>query len=88
MFPAARKGDATGHGGAIVTGSPSVLINEIPAALVGLSSATCPLHPSAQAVVVGSATVFINDLPAALVSGMTSCGAPISAGSPDVLIGS
>ncbi|MFT4066120.1 PAAR domain-containing protein [Paraburkholderia sp.] len=88
MFPAARKGDATGHGGAIVTGSPSVTINGIPAALAGISSASCPLHPSMQVVVAGSASVFINNVPAALVGGDTSCGASITAGSPDVLIGS
>ncbi|WP_233837995.1 PAAR domain-containing protein [Paraburkholderia sp. ZP32-5] len=88
MFSAARKGDATGHGGAIVTGSPSVTINRIPAALTSISSATCALHPSVQAVVAGSASVFINNVPAARVGCTTSCGAPISTGSPDVLIGS
>jgi uncharacterized Zn-binding protein involved in type VI secretion len=88
MFSAARKGDAIGHGGAIVSGSPSVTINGIPAALTGISSASCTLHPSAQAVVAGSASVFINNVPAALVGATTSCGAPITTGSPDVLIGS
>jgi uncharacterized Zn-binding protein involved in type VI secretion len=88
MFPAARKGDTTGHGGVIVTGSPSVTINGVPAALTGISSATCKLHPCVQAVVVGSASVFINNVPAAHIGGTTSCGAPITTGSPDVLIGS
>jgi uncharacterized Zn-binding protein involved in type VI secretion len=88
MFPAARLGDVIGHGGAIVTGSPSVNINGIPAAAVGLSASVCALHPSAQAVVLGSSSVFINDVPATFVAGVTSCGAPIASGSPDVLIGS
>jgi len=88
MFPAARKGDATGHGGAIITGSPSVTINGVPAALTCISSATCKLHPSPQAVVAGSDSVFINNVPAAFMGGKTSCGAPITCGSPNVLIGS
>ncbi|NML34752.1 PAAR domain-containing protein [Paraburkholderia antibiotica] len=88
MFPAARAGDAIGHGGAIVTGSPSVFINGLPAALVGMSCAVCGLHPAAQAVVLGSGTVTINGLPAAFVGGVVSCGSPIATGSPDVTIGS
>jgi len=88
MFPAARKGDATEHGGAIVTGSPSVTINGVPAALTAISSATCALHPSVQAVVAGSKSVFINNVPAAFIGCTISCGASITAGSPDVLIGS
>ncbi|MGF6292245.1 putative Zn-binding protein involved in type VI secretion [Paraburkholderia youngii] len=88
MFPAARKGDAIGHGGSIAGGSPTVFINQMPAALVGMSSAVCTLHPGSQAVVAGSGTVLINNLPAALVGGKVSCGAPCSAGSPDVRIGS
>jgi len=88
MFPAARKDDTIGHGGTVAAGSPSVLINGVPAALVGLSSASCSQHPSSQAVVMGSGTVFINDVPAARVGDKTSCGAPIATGSPDVLIGS
>jgi uncharacterized Zn-binding protein involved in type VI secretion len=88
MFPAARKGDAIIHGGAIVTGSPSVFINSVPAALVGLSCAVCAIHPAVQAVVVGSGSVTINSLPAAFVGGLASCGSPIATGSQDVLIGS
>lgn len=87
MFPAARKGDPIGHGGVITTGSCDVLINGLPAAVVGLSQAVCTLHPSCQAVVAGSGTVFINNMPAAFCTGKVSCGSPITAGSPDVLIG-
>ena len=88
MLPAARKGDAIGHGGSIASGSPTVSINQLPAALVGMSSAVCALHPGSQAVVAGSGTVFINNVPAAMVGGSVSCGASCSAGSPDVRIGS
>ncbi|WP_322015182.1 PAAR domain-containing protein [Paraburkholderia sp. J12] len=88
MFPLSRVGDLIDHGGSIITGSPDVLIDGIPAALAGISSAVCPLHPSAQVLVSGSATVFINDVPAAMAGGKTSCGSVVTSGSPDVLIGS
>ncbi|MGU3778277.1 PAAR domain-containing protein [Burkholderia metallica] len=84
--PAARVGDAIGHGGAIVTGSGDVYTNGIPAAFVG-SAAVCGLHCSAQALVVGSGSVFINGSPAAFVACPTSCGAPVASGSGDVFIG-
>ncbi|AJY14152.1 PAAR domain-containing protein [Burkholderia dolosa] len=84
--PAARVGDAIGHGGAIVTGSGNVFTNGIPAAHVG-SVAVCGVHCSAQAVVVGSGSVFINGIPAAFVACCTCCGAPVVTGSGDVFIG-
>ncbi|KVK99013.1 PAAR domain-containing protein [Burkholderia ubonensis] len=85
--PAARLGDAIGHGGAITSGSGNVFMNGIPAAFVGGSIAVCPVHMSAQAVVSGSGTVFVNGLPAAFVGGVTSCGAPVASGSGDIFIG-
>lgn len=87
MYPVVRKGDPIGDGGSVVGGSPSVFVNGIPAALVGISSVSCSLHPSSQSLVVGSSTVFINDVPAAIVGGSVSCGSALSVGSPDVLIG-
>ncbi|WP_080436012.1 PAAR domain-containing protein [Burkholderia ubonensis] len=84
--PAARVGDAIGHGGAIATGSGDVFTNGISAAYVG-SVAVCGLHCSAQAVVVGSGSVYINGSPAAFVASCTSCGAPVATGSGDVFIG-
>ncbi|AOJ72711.1 MULTISPECIES: PAAR domain-containing protein [Burkholderia] len=86
--PAARVGDAIGHGGAIVTGSGDVFTNGISAAYVAGSVAVCALHASAQAIAAGSGTVFINNLPAAFVASVTSCGAPVVSGSGDVFIGS
>ncbi|WP_080430744.1 PAAR domain-containing protein [Burkholderia ubonensis] len=84
--PAARVGDAIGHGGAIVTGSGDVFTNGISAVYVGCV-AVCSVHCSAQAVVVGSGSVFINGSAAAFVACCTSCGAPIASGSGDVFIG-
>jgi uncharacterized Zn-binding protein involved in type VI secretion len=87
MHAVVRKGDPIGDGGSVAGGSPSVFINGIPAALVGMSSAVCAQHPSAQCVVAGSGSVFINDVPAAIVGGSVSCGSTLPVGSPDVLIG-
>lgn len=87
MEPAARVGDATGHGGAIVTGSGDVNINKQPAAMVAVSMAPCVLHAGAYPVVTGSDSVLINGQPAARTGDVTACGAPIASGSPDVNIG-
>jgi uncharacterized Zn-binding protein involved in type VI secretion len=88
MFSMSRVGDLICHGGMIVTGSPDVLIDGVPVALVGLSAAVCSKHPSAQAVISGSAGVFVNGVPAAMVAAATSCGSVITSGVSDVLIGS
>lgn len=86
MQPAARVGDAICHGGAIASGSGNVLINDLPAALCGMSAAPCGLHGGA-CVASGSATVFINGQPAARLGDVTGCGSAIVCGSGDVLIG-
>lgn len=86
MQPAARTGDAICHGGAIASGSPNVLINGIPAAVLAVSAAPCALH-GGSAVSTGSATVMINNLPAARMGDVTCCGASIVCGSPDVMMG-
>ncbi|MGQ8775423.1 PAAR domain-containing protein [Serratia sp. NA_112.1] len=86
MQPAARIGDAISHGGAITSGSPNVFINGIPAGVVGISVAACSLH-GASVVASGSGTVFINGSPAARLGDTTSCGASITCGSGNVLIG-
>lgn len=85
MQNAARLGDAISHGGAIVSGSGNVLINNIPAAILG-SAAVCALHVS-TAVASGSGTVFINNIPAARLGDCTGCGAVVCSGSANVLIG-
>ncbi|MFI1728867.1 PAAR domain-containing protein [Streptomyces acidicola] len=103
MPAAARTGDPTNHGGVIATPPPgaaaavaSVLIGGSPAAVVG-SAHTCAMPPH---LALGPANVIVRD-PAALVSGevrigglpaarmrdKTTCGAMISGGALDVLIG-
>lgn len=54
---AARVGDATAHGGPIKTGSPSVFINELPAAAASASVAPYSLGHGDAAVVTGSGSL-------------------------------
>ncbi|WP_202302732.1 PAAR domain-containing protein [Dryocola clanedunensis] len=85
MQNAGRLGDPISHGGSITSGSGNVTINNIPAAMVS-SAASCSIH-GGSSVASGSGTVFINNNPAARVGDTTGCGASISSGSGDVLIG-
>ncbi|OON40179.1 hypothetical protein BTJ39_09795 [Izhakiella australiensis] len=87
MQPAARLGDASSHGGAIVSGSGNVFINSQPAAIAGVSVATCALLHGAASIACGSGTVFINEQPAARLGDATGCGAAITCGSGNVFIG-
>jgi len=95
--PAARQGDPTTHGGAVVTGTPTVVIAGQPAARAD-DMASCPVVPPQPGppphvggtIVNGSSTVFIGGKPAARLGdiiaevGATSA---IAAGAPSVLIG-
>ena len=99
--PAARMGDSTAHGGAIVVGFPTVLIGGMPAARMG-DMHTCPLAsppppppapPTPHAggpIANGSATVLIGGMPAARLGDMATCTGPpdsIVVGCMTVLIG-
>lgn len=86
MKPAARVSDSISHGGNIVSGSGDVMINSLPAAPVGISSAACSIDGS-TVVASGSGTVLINNQPAGRLSDSTACGATIVSGSGNVLIG-
>ncbi len=63
---------------------PDILINGLPAAVVG-TLATCDGPPAV--IAKGSATVFFNGKPAARMRDRTSHGGFIMAGSPNVIIG-
>ena len=104
MPAAARLGDkaqvqADKHGcpacphpgiGPIVTGSPNVNINKLPAARVddlGVHAICC--GPNTFTIVKGSPTVYVNGKPLARMNDKTKhCGGdgPITEGSPDVMI--
>jgi len=85
-MPAARLGDAIGHGGSITSGSGNVFINGVPAAIACGSSCSCSLHGGGS-LAKGSSTVFINNMPASMVGGVSGCGAPVANGSPNVFVG-
>ncbi len=92
--PAARMGDSTAHGGAIVLGYPLVLIGGMPAARLG-DLHVCPMLTSlvphvGGPITLGSATVLIGGMPAARVGDMALCVGPpdtIAMGCMTVLIG-
>jgi len=93
MPPAARLGDLTAHGGTIVVGEPTVLINGMPAARQG-DMHVCPMvtgvvpHVGGP-IAMGSTTVMINKMPAARVGDMCTCSGPpdtIAMGEPTVQI--
>ena len=95
MLPAARVTDmhacpaVTGvvpHvGGPIIgPGAPTVLIANMPAAVMG-DSCTCVGPPAA--IVKGSATVLICGKPAARLADNTAHGGMITLGCPTVLVG-
>ena len=86
MQNAGRIGDSISHGGAVTSGSGDVFINNINAAVVGISSVSCSIHGSST-MAAGSGTVFINNNPAARIGDPAGCGATITSGSGDVLIG-
>lgn len=92
--PAARSGDMTAHGGAIVMGFPTVLIGGKPAARLG-DMHVCPMFTGyvphvGGMVAVGSAGVLIGNMPASRMGDLCICVGPpdsIAAGCPTVLIG-
>lgn len=72
-------------GGPIIgPGAPTVLIGNLPAALVG-DNAVCVGPP--DAIIKGSATVMICGRPAARMGDTTAHGGSIVLGCPTVLIG-
>ena len=90
-------GDTTAHGGIIIEGYMTVLIEGKPAARIG-NMHTCPqVIPGLQPIphvggpiITGSQTVFIGGKPAARVGDTATCQGPVDIiikGSNSVLIG-
>lgn len=73
--------------GSIITGSPDVFFNNMPASRVQLDAAQCSKHKGKQQIITGSNFFFINNMPAARVGDKIDCGAVIVEGSPDIIIG-
>jgi len=91
MPAAARQLDPTSHPGLVMQGSPTVLIENLPAARA-TDKHVCLLPPTAgphppSTIAKGSGTVLINNLPAARQGDMAGCGAQIVKGALTVQIG-
>lgn len=85
-LPAARISDITAHGGEIVLGDFTVLIQELPAARI-TDMHTCPMvtvvvpHVGGPIIPPTSLTVVIGELPAARMTDRAVC----AAGPPDII---
>jgi uncharacterized Zn-binding protein involved in type VI secretion len=94
MAPAARLGDPTAHGGTIVAGLPTVLIESKPAARFG-DTHVCPMVTAlvphvGGPIAFGSPTVLIGGQPAARQGDPCVCTGPpdtIAMGALTVMIG-
>ena len=73
--------------GTITTASPNVFINSRKAARVEKSIGACDKHPGPVQIAEGSTNVFINSVAAARKGDKLTCGATISGGSDNVVIG-
>ena len=73
--------------GTIETASPNVFINSRKAARVEKSIGACDKHPGSVQIAEGSTNVFINSVAAARKGDKLTCGATISGGSGNVIIG-
>jgi uncharacterized Zn-binding protein involved in type VI secretion len=91
MPAAARVGDVTVHGGAVIgPGVATVLIGGQPAAVLGDMHACVippPSHVPVTPFTAGSTTVLIGGMPALRAGDAAGCGASVAVGLPTVLIG-
>lgn len=75
-------------GSIVAIGAPTVLINKRPAARAIGDTGVCSKDgPAPVPIAQGSGTVVILGLPAARKNDKMACGATISSGSPDVVVG-
>ena len=83
-LPVARVGDAGSHGGSIVTGDLTIIVNDRPVARVG-DIYMCPRH-GPNPIITGAPSIFGSHLLISHVGCKTACGATIVEGSPDTFI--
>lgn len=80
-----RKGIDTVSGGLLLTGSPDVFIEGVPACRIGDAVDSHGSHYNVT-MVQGDPNVIINGIPACAAGHMASCGHSAT-GSPNVIIG-
>jgi uncharacterized Zn-binding protein involved in type VI secretion len=82
--PLVRLGDASSHGGMVMTGSPNVFVDGKPVARLG-DKVSCPIHGD-TVINSGSPTYIIDGKPTARDGDTTACGARLSATQTHYLI--
>ncbi len=84
--PQARLGDSSSHGGTIITGSLTTMVNGMPVARMGDMHA-CPIpYHGVTPIVTGSLRTTTDGRPNAGVGDVTGCGAVIVTGSLDTMV--
>lgn len=79
--PQARLGDMSSHGGTIITGSLTTMVNGRPVARMG-DLHVCPLpHHGVTPIITGSLDTITEGRPNARMGDMAGCGAVIVGGS-------
>lgn len=90
-----RVGDKNSAGGVIVTGNPTVLVNNRPVAVLGSpvtphpccgKSPACAPHCAAKTTTTNY-TVLVNGKPITTVGDIDTCGHPRASGSFNVIVG-
>jgi uncharacterized Zn-binding protein involved in type VI secretion len=69
-------GDMTTHGGTVLVGDPTILIEGKPVARIG-STIICPLCKIPTVIVQGATLTLVNNIPVARHGDPTSCGAKL-----------
>ncbi len=84
--PQARLGDTSSHGGTIITGSLTTMVNGRPAARMG-DMHVCPIpYHGVTPIVTGSLKTTTDGRPNAGLGDITGCGAVIVGGSLDTMV--
>lgn len=81
--PVARMGDHSSHGGIIISGNSSVLVNGKASACSG-DLHQCPIKDHGITPITGSGKALINGIARVRVGDVAGCGAVITEGSPTV----
>lgn len=84
MSGLARIGDESDHGGHIISGSSTLLVNGIGAARAG-DMHECPIHGHGTTPITGAGPATNEGRQLATAGCVAGCGAVILGGSPNVL---
>jgi uncharacterized Zn-binding protein involved in type VI secretion len=80
VLRAVRVGDTTDHGGRVISGDDTRIINDRKVARLG-DLVDCPLHGLTRIISTNAAAEFTGDRRTAHLGCLTSCGARVVTGS-------